>query len=265
MVKTRVLACARQHALISSFYHPIFIKEKQEFFAEQMFSGMQFDYQPRRAVRCAMRWCLGLWILLGLAACDGAGADESSRLRVVNASASDAVEIYENLDVLTSLDADEASPYLNVEAGTTLLEARAEEGGAATRQVLLAADSAYTAVVAGLPNTLALLFMTDRQTTPSGGLASVRLLHAAAQTGVVDAEVVPDADDGNAAEVDDLAFTELSPYARLEPGSYTLFIDEVGGSGDTAPRIDLLPGRRYLLVVTDASGADRLGVLVAEQ
>lgn len=226
---------------------------------------MPFHHHLRRATLCAARWGIGLWVLLGLAACDGTGTDEPARLRAVNASASPAVEIYENLDVLTGLGADEVSPYLTVEAGTTLLEARAEEGGAATRQVLLAADSAYTAVVAGTPNALALLLMTDRQTTPPGGQASVRLLHAAARTGVLDAEVVPDADDGDAVEVDDLTFTELSPYARLEPGSYTLFIDEVGGSGDTAPRIDLLPGRRYLLVVTDAGGDDRLRVLVAER
>lgn len=226
---------------------------------------MHFDHHSHRPALRAVLWCIGLWGLLALSACDGAGPDGPSRLRAVNASGSAAVDVYENLDLLTGLSAEEVSPYLNVEAGQTLLEARAEEGGTARVQALLASDSAYTAVVAGSLNALALLFMTDRQTTPSGGRASVRLLHAASQTGVLDAELVPDADDTSAIEVNDLAFTELSSYAPLASGSYTLFVDEVDGDGDAAPRIDLRPGRRYLLVVTDAGEDDRLRVLVAEQ
>lgn len=221
-------------------------------------------YYASATVRAGLR-LLALVGMLMLAACDGADPDLPSRLRIVNASGASSVDVYENLDLLTRVGAEAVSPYLDVEPGTTLLEARAESGRAVTAQVLLVPDSVYTVVVAGPPEALTLLFMTDRRTTPSGGRASVRLLHAAPQTGVLDVEIVPDAAGGDSTTVEGLAVTELTSFFPLAPGAYTLFIDDVGGNRDAAPRIDLQVGRRYLLVVTDAGGSRTLRVLVAEQ
>lgn len=216
----------------------------------------------------ALFWWICVCCMLSVAACGGNADEVPARLRAVNASAAASVDLYENLDLLTRVGMRETSPYLDVEAGTTLLEARPEGDGslaAVTAQVLLAPDSSYTAVVAGPVDALELLFMTDARTTPSGGRASVRLLHAATRTGLLDVEVVPDAADEDSISVDDLAFAQLTAYTPLSAGSYTVFIDERDGNGDAASRVDLAPGRRYLLAVTDADGDRTLRLIVAEQ
>jgi len=213
-------------------------------------------------------WLVGLCCVLSVAACDGNADEVPARLRAVNASAAPSVDFYENLDLLTRIRIRETSPYLDVEAGTTLLEARPEGDGSTvsvTAQVLLAPDSSYTAVVAGPVDALELLFLTDVRTTPPGGRASIRLLHAATRTGLLDVEIVPDDAEGDTTSVGALAFAERTAYTPLSAGGYTLFIDERNGNGDAAPRIDLAPGRRYLLAVTDAGSDRTLRLIVAEQ
>ena len=213
-----------------------------------------------------------LWLfctfLLGLAACDSGEDEAPAQLRAINASGADPVEIYENLDLLTRVDTAEVSPYLDVEVGATLLEARpVDEPVLATPslQVLLRSDSVYTTVVVGPVDDLGLLFLTDRRTTPSGGRASVRLLHAAPGIGLLDVDVEPRADDLDSLTVEDLAFTGITPYSLLPAGSYTVFIDETGGNADAAVRVDLAPGRRYLFAITDALDARTLRLVVAEK
>ncbi len=209
--------------------------------------------------------------LFGLVACDGGSDDDNpARLRFLHAAAPDVVDGLADLDLLARLDFGETSAYLEVDPGSVRLEAETTVGGnpvfSEVLQVLLEADSAYTAVVTGEEDNLTLILSRDPRTTPAGGRARVRVAHAALLTGTLSLEITGDeaANDGTVfLDATSLQPGEISTPVLLDAGAYAVFIDEVDGADDTVVRSTLSPGQSYLLVVTDARSSRTLDVVVA--
>lgn len=216
-----------------------------------------------------IRACLfGCLLLLGLAACDGDGLDDerTALLRIVHAADAETISVRLDNTTIALLDFREVASYQTVEAGSGLLDARVEDNALVPfqEQFFLNRDSSYTLVLTGAGDALTLLLTTDDRRTPSGGQARVRILHGAADTGAVDAEITAEDDVDTVLETfDDLEFGETATSFTLAPGTYTFFIDETTGTGDTALDVTLETGRSYLLVLTDAVSGRTLDFIVA--
>lgn len=170
-------------------------------------------------------FALGAWLLvLGLAGSPprATAADLPARIRVIHA-APDAPPVDVRIDdqvVLSDTQFPAISDYVDVSAGahTIAVTPKGQDASAAIIQTQgdFEAGAAYTVAAVGLANISAEIYRDDL-TAPAAGQARVRIIHTSPDAPGADVEVV----DGPTL-VQNLAFTEASPYLDLPADTYNL-------------------------------------------
>lgn len=218
----------------------------------------------RRRLHLAAAGCTTL-ASLGLSGCQSitANSTEAAQVRVINvASGSPAMDVYLNGNATAyNLSSGTVTSYIPVvpgEARLSLYRANAAQTLVSTRTAL-GASRQYTVIVS---NTLASLqenVYPDANAAASAGTLGVRLLHAAATVGHVDAYLVMGTGSlaGATLLARDLGYTGDGGYVNVPAGgSYTLMV-VAAGVAPAATGAVLLSG----VSVSGGSGAERTVVL----
>jgi hypothetical protein len=190
--------------------------------------------------------------------------DTRAFLRVVHASSNaPAVDVLlDGTPVLEDVSFGQASGYLAVDSGTRRIQI---DPTGTTMPVIdvaptISAGLAYTILAVDLVAKIKPLLLEDDGTPPAEGAVKVRLVHAAALAGRVDAYVTaPDAPLGLEPAVAGLAFEAHTGYVQIPAGTYRVRVTLAGtrtvvidtgaltlGSGEvhTAVALDPAPGKK---------------------
>jgi hypothetical protein len=218
-----------------------------------------------------------LRLLLALAALtaacsddEGTGPEEGmARLRVVHAEAElpEIDVVVDDIEMASDLFFQDASDYLELEAGSRHLLFLAADSTLDELQVNLAEQVDYTVFPCcfGFPNSL---FLTDDNTASTEGNAKVRVIHFASAPTVDVYLTTPDADfEAATPTLFSLGSFDASDYVEAPAGDYQL---RVTAAGTKTVVIDggtqaLGPGEVRTLVVVDAEGGgEPFGTLLLE-
>ena len=189
-----------------------------------------------------MRRILTLSLLLGAAALAGACDDDDddnggpntseASLRVINGSPdAPAMDIVvDGTEIISDLGYQEASAYLQVDAGTRSIEAF--ETGTSTLlfelDPTLAADVPYTLVVTDVVANITPVLLTDDNDAPATGEVRVRAMHSSPSTGAVDVHITGPADPLGTPTFTNVAFGEVSDYLDAPAGTYRVRVGQPG-------------------------------------
>lgn len=185
-------------------------------------------------------WALGGVVLVLVLAGSprAAAADSTARIRVVHA-APDTAPVNVTIDgrvVLSDVQFPSISGYIEVPAGahTVALAPKASTDAAAqiTTEANFEAGAAYTVAAIGLANVSAEVYRDDLS-APEAGKAHVRIIHTSPDAPGADIELV----DGPTL-VQNLAFTEASPYLPIAAGTYDLRLVIAGDNTVVVPLPD---------------------------
>lgn len=189
-------------------------------------------------------------LALLVAALPAAAAERPALVRIVHA-APDTPPVDVRIDervVLTSAQFPTISDYLEVPAGAHTLTLTPSAGGTAvlTSQASFEAGAVYTVAAIGLANVTAEVYRDDLA-APAAGKARVRIIHTSPDAPGADVEVVE-----GPTLVQNLAFTEASPYLDVAEGSYNLRL--VIGTDNTVvvplPNTSFKAGTIYDVIAT---------------
>jgi Domain of unknown function (DUF4397) len=217
--------------------------------------------------------CLLLAVAALVTACsddEGTGPGEgNARLRVVHADARLAeVDVdVDDIEMASDLSFQDASDYLELEAGSRHVVFLTADDTLDALQVTLAEGVDYTVFPCcfGFPNSL---FLTDDNSPSAEGNAKVRVIHFATAPPVDVYLTAPDADlEAETPDLVALGDSEASDYMELSSDDYQIRITPAGTKtvlidGGTQA---LGPGEVRTVVVVDAEGGgEPFGLLVLE-
>jgi hypothetical protein len=220
------------------------------------------------AFRYLRRLLLSLVIAASLAACGGSGDDNSTSVRLLNATVGiGTLSLYTGDDKRsTDVLPDAVSSYAGFDGGTydAKLKLSGSSASLLTQSVTLSSGSHYTVVGWGRDDGVKLALLTDDEDDPTSGSAKIRVFNAASDAGSLDMYVSDSSSslDGLTATAAATTAGFLSSYVEMSKGSYRLRFTGAGEKTDLRldiPSITLNDQDRVTVVVEPSAG----GVLVS--
>jgi hypothetical protein len=153
----------------------------------------------------------------------------------------------------------DSTDYVEVEPGSVVLTLSSGEAAQPLARVerTLARSGRYT-VVAATSGASGLRVLRDGP--PAGGVARLRIVHAASELGQVDVML------GRRLTARALSFEDSSPYRRVEPGTYRLSATRPGGRGGAlvSRSVVLTAGTSFTVVLAGTGGQPTRIVLASD-
>jgi Domain of unknown function (DUF4397) len=207
-------------------------------------------------------------IFIALLAGCGSGGDDSSSLRLLNATADvGSLDFYtksgtdDDVQRGSNVAVDGVSGYASVDSGSyTLKVMLAGNSASLTNPTLsLTSDYHYTAVAYGRSGAVKVAVLTEEEDEPASGKAEVRILNAASDVGAVDMYITDSSTAlGNAtANATSIAAGSTSGFSTFATGTYRLRITAAGDTTDVrldVPSITLTDRERVTVILQPTTG-----------
>lgn len=176
--------------------------------------------------------CVGLLCLLA-AVLSGCGSS-TAKARIVNASPGEGAitATIAGTSVASNLDYGTASSYATVKSGSVTLdvEQSSTSNSVLDQAINLTSNDTYTILVANYSTALAVVTLTDNNSSPSSGDVNIRVVQASPSLGTADVYIVtPGTSLSNAsAAATSLSFESASVYVPEPAGTYEIYFTPTG-------------------------------------
>jgi hypothetical protein len=158
----------------------------------------------------------------------------TAKVRIINASPGEGAIIATvgGTSVASSLAYATASSYTSVTSGSATLEV--EQSSSSTsiidQSVSLTSKDDYSILIANYSTSVAVVTLTDNNTSPSSGDANLRIIQAAPALGTADVYVVAPGTSLSSVSpsVSSLSFESASSYLPLAAGTYEVYFTLTG-------------------------------------
>ena len=176
--------------------------------------------------------CVGLLCLLATVL-SGCGSS-TAKARIVNASPGEGAitATIAGTSVASNLDYGTASSYATVKSGSVTLdvEQSSTSNSVLDQAINLTSNDTYTILVANYSTALAVVTLTDNNSSPSSGDVNIRVVQASPSLGTADVYIVtPGTSLSNAsAAATSLSFESASVYVPEPAGTYEIYFTPTG-------------------------------------